>query len=838
MDKKTREHIYLAALLHDIGKFYQRADTGSVSTSKELNEAKGLEHTFLPDYNGRKTHKHCLWTAQFIINYESVFKCLVGADKFNIDNNNLINLASCHHLTNDQLSELGKIIKLADCLSSGMDRDTTEAFKDDQAETNWDAFKRTRMTSILETIDLSNKTIEEKNNWAHLPLSPLLLSKNTFATTEKFESVPDYTALWDNFISEFKHIQANTYKAFTETLLNLLYKYTCTIPASTINFPDVSLYDHLKTTAALSVCLYDNMQSNKTNENPFLLIGADFSGIQSYIYQIVSTHAGKNLKGRSFYLKILSDSIVRLILDRLDLFQANIVYNSGGSFYILAPNTEAIKNKLKDVIKEVEEKLMQSHGTSLFVALDYVEFSENALKHKDGENLSNVWTELFKRRKNKKDNRFHKILIDNYENYFEPIMQGGEAKRDIITGEEFSINEKTYSNGDLMPLKKITSQQIDIGHQLKQTELLVVSNGEIPYWKDRVCINPSELGYFYYFLSEKDVKEKAEQLKGSADKVSVITLNGKDGNCNFLRTVDGLNNIYGLDFYGGNEFGLQKAVTFEDMCDNEGFKRLGVLRMDVDNLGKVFQSGIAPERATLSRYAALSRSFDFFFSGYLNTIWRETQPERTFIIYSGGDDVFIVGAWDACIEIAEKINSEFNEFTCQNPAFSLSGGIAIVGTKFPLMKASKESENEESAAKNHKCINNEKNSLSFMSTPLNWTYEYPVVKDLKNYIIELINNGNLPKSFISKVQQHAVNAKIEQHSIRIYKTYWMLTYDLSRMIERQKNTEAKSLIKNCITEVCGNKKQLNENSIQTNYHALELWAFACRWAELENRSNN
>jgi len=36
--EKIREHIYLAALLHDIGKFYQRADTGSVSTSKKLNE--------------------------------------------------------------------------------------------------------------------------------------------------------------------------------------------------------------------------------------------------------------------------------------------------------------------------------------------------------------------------------------------------------------------------------------------------------------------------------------------------------------------------------------------------------------------------------------------------------------------------------------------------------------------------------------------------------------------------------------------------------------------------------------------------------------------------------
>ncbi|MBO7429229.1 MAG: HD domain-containing protein, partial [Paludibacteraceae bacterium] len=34
----TREKVYLAALLHDIGKFYQRADTGSVGSSTHLKD--------------------------------------------------------------------------------------------------------------------------------------------------------------------------------------------------------------------------------------------------------------------------------------------------------------------------------------------------------------------------------------------------------------------------------------------------------------------------------------------------------------------------------------------------------------------------------------------------------------------------------------------------------------------------------------------------------------------------------------------------------------------------------------------------------------------------------
>ena len=77
--------------------------------------------------------------------------------------------------------------------------------------------------------------------------------------------------------------------------------------------------------------------------------------------------------------------------------------------------------------------------------------------------------------------------------------------------------------------------------------------------------------------------------------------------------MDGINNIYSLEFYGGNEIDKRMVQTFEDMCENNHFSRMGVLRMDVDNLGHIFQQGIAPERATLSRFAALSRSFDFFF---------------------------------------------------------------------------------------------------------------------------------------------------------------------------------------------------------------------------------
>ena len=123
MEDKIREHIYLAALLHDIGKFYQRADKGSVGKSKFLSEYCKSESTFCPLYKGFYSHKHVLWTAQFIEDNSEVFRNLVGSDFADLtDRNNLVNLSAGHHLAEGQISDLGRLIKKADCLSSGMDR--------------------------------------------------------------------------------------------------------------------------------------------------------------------------------------------------------------------------------------------------------------------------------------------------------------------------------------------------------------------------------------------------------------------------------------------------------------------------------------------------------------------------------------------------------------------------------------------------------------------------------------------------------------------------------------------------------------------------------------------
>ncbi|MDR3129370.1 MAG: type III-A CRISPR-associated protein Cas10/Csm1 [Tannerellaceae bacterium] len=520
-------------------------------------------------------------------------------------------------------------------------------------------------------------------------------------------------------------------------------------------------------------------------------------------------------------------------MKELDLFQANIIYNSGGGFYLIAPNTEHIRDGLLRSINHIERKFFDVFGTALFMAIDYVPVSKESLMHVEGKDLRKIWSQLFDKKDQKKSCRFASLIKNEYHRFFSPTTRRGDALRDVITGEEFFPDERSI-NIDAGNVKQETNIQIQLGKILRESVIMVVSTEKLPYWKgtDIVVVNPAELGFFYYFLREENLKEMSQRLQASVDNVHIVVFNNRDKDF----SLKGKNNIYKMEFYGGNQF---NGDTFDEMAKNPNFSRMGILRMDVDNLGSVFRSGIPSCRATLSRFAALSRSFDYFFSGYLNTIWEETSPEKSFIIYSGGDDLFIVGAWDITIQIAKKIRKEFKEFTCFNPAFTISGGIAIFPAKFPIMRGASESANEENRSKKHTVkYTTNKNAISFMGMPLHWEKEFPVVEKLKENIVKFLQQKVISKSFISKIMTYADNANIKNHEITQYKTYWIVSYDLTRFKEDIKEGEVKKLIDNCIVEICGNKPCLNGEAIDTDYHALELWTFATRWAELETRINN
>ena len=118
-EKNMEQTIALAGLLHDIGKFMQRAETKVISL--EANKK-----TFCPHNGNYYGYVHAAYTASF---FEDVLN-------FDIVNNNLLRFAANHHKTSEKNE---KIIMDADRLSSGMERITEDK---DYSEDNEEEYSK------------------------------------------------------------------------------------------------------------------------------------------------------------------------------------------------------------------------------------------------------------------------------------------------------------------------------------------------------------------------------------------------------------------------------------------------------------------------------------------------------------------------------------------------------------------------------------------------------------------------------------------------------------------------------------------------------------------------
>lgn len=173
-------------------------------------------------------------------------------------------------------------------------------------------------------------------------------------------------------------------------LLSILEASMSYVPSSTATDEpsDVSLYDHVKLTAAYAVCMYRYFAAHSITdyrthcylpkaremrrEQMFLLVSCDISGIQQFIYTVPSKGALKSLRGRSFYLDLMLEHIADEILTACGISRAALIYAGGGHFYMLLPNIEDTVQTLREAERTLNRWFLENFGTRLFAALAWV----------------------------------------------------------------------------------------------------------------------------------------------------------------------------------------------------------------------------------------------------------------------------------------------------------------------------------------------------------------------------------------------------------------------------------------------------------------------------------
>ena len=125
--------IAIAGFLHDIGKFAERA--GMEVSQEYIDNNTAL---YQPSFQSRYTHKHALYTAAFIEQYESVLPEAFNRAGLGLGDS-FINLAAMHHKPETPLQW---IIAIADRVSSGFDR---KEFDDYNQEIKVKDYTKTRL---------------------------------------------------------------------------------------------------------------------------------------------------------------------------------------------------------------------------------------------------------------------------------------------------------------------------------------------------------------------------------------------------------------------------------------------------------------------------------------------------------------------------------------------------------------------------------------------------------------------------------------------------------------------------------------------------------------------
>lgn len=263
------------------------------------------------------------------------------------------------------------------------------------------------------------------------------------------------------------------------------------------------------------------------------------------------------------------------------------------------------------------------------------------------------------------------------------------------------------------------------------------------------------------------------------------------------------------------------------------YNRMAVLRMDVDSLGELFTKGLPAEKATFSAYATLSGLLDWFFSGYLNTI-RQEYADWVNIVYSGGDDVFAVGRWDKIIDFADQVQHDFKAFTGRHD-LSISAGIVLMRPRYPIGKAADLAGEAEDLAKDHAFGGQPKNAISLFGLAVNWEKEWPFVTEYHQNFVDWLRDGTISKGILQKLfayydiyakgeAERKAAIKREQNDYKPDLSWkWNAAYTLSR----HRNDSNKDVIDKL--------KILLFTEINGGNIRFEALAMAMRWAELTVR---
>ena len=440
------------------------------------------------------------------------------------------------------------------------------------------------------------------------------------------------------------------------------------------------------------------------------------SGIQEYIFGIKERQASRRLRGRSSRLGLVID-LCQLLLKRY-FGEIDIKRNAGSRLEVEVPlETPELNNRLEKLREELDRHSREDLDGQVWFAV-----------------AQGIPQELYE------DLGARKLNLGR------GILQSGTTWNEEKFLFERSTNERVLE--DAVEAGKYPLPDADLGSKVVHLRDALIT----------LRSRTSEDGRDKLFLVDYIADMHAIRL-GETGKGVGLKLPEKEspGVRPLYKAMARHAPIDPADAEG------KRLLDFDGIAKkSEGSRFLGVLKADLDNLGTTFQN------LPSDKVGELSRSLEIFFTEDLERMLRTPRDSVhdysfNYIVYSGGDDLFMFGPWDKLIRFADdlhdKLQSRINEWKRDQSQLNLtlSAGFKLAHPKSPVRFLAEDVEEALEQAKGHWRIPAklpDKNRISVFERVLAWD-ELRKGLQLADEFIPALKEQKLSVGFLQRFQYYA-----------------------------------------------------------------------------------
>jgi CRISPR-associated protein Csm1 len=517
----------------------------------------------------------------------------------------------------------------------------------------------------------------------------------------------EFKAQWDNFLLALRDALAHGSADIDVWLSNLLgaidQHLGCFIDPWGIGLP-LPEFLHTRTALLYALCK-EEAQAEVLKERTVLLVSSGFYDISEHLQMVINPDAdasgiAKRLRARSLEVAMQNEGLAQAILSRTKSPVCQRLMAAGArSLFVLPDNPEVIR-ALEGLRLEIEQQGL-GEGWLIKPLLVWTQGTLNEV---------GAYKELYRR---------HKIqeTIAKQQPYLYALQDPSFTPVRSVTGRPCRAYPNQAASGE-DGLSAAAHRDRMVGEAL---------------------VNPNLIGVL--------IETQSQSLNAiNTSGGSLRLLMRQPTTCFWLRSK--------VDFSPANcpwmlrpllgqvPADAGKVLDFHQLAKRatpKGLEALAALKIDVDHLGKTL--GMIAADKPLSFSLAVARWMDWFFTVELGKLI-ENKP--IYSVYSGGDDLYLIGAWDLMLETALEIDQLWQRYR-QGSELTLSAGVCLFKPSLPVPIFTQ----QVSAAIDHAKFAG-RNKIHVLGRTLSWQ-DFGFARDQAKSLAERIARGKITTGLINRL---------------------------------------------------------------------------------------